>query len=72
MLILGCKNKIQGQKMIAIQRAYGCGNFGDDALMIAAYEITKRAFCPESLLFVEMPIAFPRYFVQGQQAGDHS
>lgn len=39
-------------KTIVIKGAYGCGNFGDDALMLAAYEIVKRSFDSESIIFV--------------------
>ena len=39
-------------KTIVIKGGYGAGNFGDDALMFAAYEICKRIFDSESLVFV--------------------
>jgi polysaccharide pyruvyl transferase WcaK-like protein len=46
-------NKTNEQiKRIAIKGAYGCGNFGDDALMVAVYEITKRLFDTESVIFI--------------------
>lgn len=44
-------NKTKEQaKRIAIKGGYGQGNFGDDALMIAVYEITKRVFDSESII----------------------
>ena len=39
-------------KTIVIKGGYGCGNFGDDALMLAAHEIVKRIFDSESIIFV--------------------
>lgn len=39
-------------KTIAIKGAFGCGNFGDDALMLAAYEITRKAFDTESIILL--------------------
>jgi len=46
------KNINQNNITVAIQGAYGCGNFGDDALMIAVHEITNRMFNPDHFLFV--------------------
>jgi polysaccharide pyruvyl transferase WcaK-like protein len=37
---------------VAIKGGYGHGNFGDDALMLAAYEISKRIFDSESYVFI--------------------
>lgn len=37
---------------IAIEGGYGFGNFGDDVLMVAAFEIAKRAFASESIVFL--------------------
>jgi len=39
------------QMTVAIKGGYGCSNFGDDALMIAAFEITKRVFDSASIVF---------------------
>lgn len=39
------------KKTIAIKGGYGFGNFGDDALMFAAYEIAKRVWVSESVVF---------------------
>ncbi|MBN2392184.1 MAG: polysaccharide pyruvyl transferase family protein [Anaerolineae bacterium] len=38
--------------VIAIKGSYGVGNFGDDALMVAAHEISKRTFDSELHLFI--------------------
>jgi polysaccharide pyruvyl transferase WcaK-like protein len=46
------KKDSQKKKSVVIKGAYGCGNFGDDALMIAVYEITKQMFEPQHFLFV--------------------
>lgn len=46
------KNDKQKKKSVAIKGTYGCGNFGDDALMIAVYEITKKMFEPQHFLFI--------------------
>ena len=46
-------NKTNEQtRIIAIKGAYGHGNFGDDALMVAVYEIAKRVFDSESFIFI--------------------
>jgi len=37
---------------IAIKGSYGCGNLGDDVLMVAAFEIVKRMFPSESIVFL--------------------
>lgn len=37
---------------IAIKGGYGYGNFGDDALMFAAYEIVKKICPPEEIVFI--------------------
>lgn len=36
--------------IIALRGGYGFGNFGDDALMVAAYEIVRRVFPDQSLI----------------------
>lgn len=42
----------QSFRTIAIKGSYGLGNFGDDALMVAAFEIIKRVFLSESIVFL--------------------
>ena len=39
-------------KVIAIKGAFGLGNFGDDALMIAVYKITIRFFESQAITFI--------------------
>jgi polysaccharide pyruvyl transferase WcaK-like protein len=38
-------------KMVAVRGAYGLGNFGDDALMVASYEIVKKAVEEWAIVF---------------------
>lgn len=45
------KNKPRSVSVV-IKGAYGCGNFGDDALMVAAHKIIKIIFNSENCLFV--------------------
>lgn len=44
--------KVCEQKIIALRGGYGRGNFGDDALMIAVYEVAKRIFDAGSFVFI--------------------
>ncbi len=42
----------QSLRTVAIKGGYGLGNFGDDALMVAAYEIAKRVFGSQSIVLL--------------------
>lgn len=48
---------------IAIRGGYGLKNFGDDALMVAALEATKKAFGEVSTVFVCRDSAYVRRLV---------
>ena len=42
----------QSLRTIEIKGAYGFGNFGDDALMFAVYQVATRVFEPQSITFL--------------------
>lgn len=49
--IIGLKMNTSPKK-IALQGAYGSGNFGDDMLMLAAYEIIYKVFDSKCIVFI--------------------
>ena len=46
------KTRKKNVNKVVIKGGYGLGNFGDDALMVAAYEFTKRTHGAESVSFM--------------------